>query len=122
MKVCRSVSVQFQVFTLSKKTGATIRQLWFDIAVPRYNFLIELGESTVRPPQRYVGADNDDDGWVPRTRREYRWVEPVLEEAKRVRKSQGKMVVECVRGSVRDFGRRWGEGEAGRLRAELRGV
>jgi hypothetical protein len=104
-------------FALRLNEGVSIRQLWFEIAVPRYNFLIELGESKVRPH----GERLQEDGWAARARREYRWVEPVLEEARRVREEQGRMVVEFVRGSIGEFGGRWGTAERERLRRELRG-
>jgi hypothetical protein len=104
-------------FTLHLQQGASIRQLWFDIAVPRYNFLIELGESTVRPH-----GGRQENGWTPRENRAWRWVGPVLEEARRIREEQGRRVVEFVRESIEEFGTRWGREEGERLREGLRGI
>ena len=60
-------------------------------------------------------------GWVPRAREECGWVVPAVEEAKRIREEQGQMVLEFVRGFIAEFGSRWGQGERGRMRGELRG-
>lgn len=108
-------------FTLRLSEGASIRQLWFDIAVPRYNYLIELGESVIRP--QGAPGKSQEDGWMPQARREeYRWLEPVLEDARRIREEQGKIVVRFAAGIIREFTRRWGEGQGERLRRALRNV
>jgi hypothetical protein len=107
-------------FALRLSEGASIRQLWFDIAVPRYNYLIELGESTVRPQGAHDGSE--EDGGTQQGRRGYRWLEPVLEDARRIKEEQGKAVAAFIAGMMRDFGRRWGAREEERLVRVLRGV
>jgi hypothetical protein len=89
--------------------------------VPRYNFLIELGESVIRP--QGAPGKSQEDGWIPQARREeYRWLEPVLEDARRTRDEQGKIVVRFAGGIIREFAGRWGEGQGERLRRALRSV
>jgi hypothetical protein len=107
-------------FALRLSEGASLRQLWFDIALPRYNYLIELGESTVRPQGAYGGSK--EDGTTQQGRRGDRWLEPVLEDARRIKEDQGKEVAAFIAGMMRDFGRRWGVGEQERLMRVLRGV